>query len=440
MNRAEYYSNRFNINLQTNLICVLPFALVLSIFVADLIIVLLFFNFLIINFKNKLNYFNNFYFKYFFFYWLYITILSIFSENFLESIKSSFPYIRFILLPLIIFFLIKNDKKFLRKFFYSLVLLFIILIFDSFYEFIFGHNVLGYGNLEKGRLVSFFKDEYVLGTFITKFFFLIAYLWFSLSKKNQLNENLYFGFFYLLCFTIVFLSGDRMPFLLFILGTIIFLLISDLNKWFKISFSVLSIAVVVITLNLNQNLFDRIVKKTLFEIGSEKGLQNNGRLYKIKLENGKEITFLTQHQNYLITSYKVFKENPIFGKGNKGFKYNCHKYKLDCCSCASHPHNIYMQLLAENGIIGFLFFFFIFLWISYIFLTQLIRILWKDRIEILSNSKLCILICIYLNLWPIAQTGNLFNNWLSIIYFLPVGFLLNELNLKDNKFNANYNV
>ena len=190
---------------------------------------------------------------------------------------------------------------------------------------------------------------------------------------------------------------------------------------------------IYVDLFLNQNLYDRLIKKTLFEFGLEKGLVEGSRLYKIEIENGKEITFLTQHYNYFITSYKIFKENPIFGKGNKGFKNNCQKYKIDCCSCASHPHNIYMQLLSENGIIGFLFFFSIFLWISYIFFIQFLKKLQKDNSNIISNSKLCVLICIYLNLWPIAQTGNLFNNWLSIIYFLPIGFLLNELNFKENK-------
>ena len=282
-------------------------------------------------------------------------------------------------------------------------------------------------------MVSFFKDEYVLGSYISKLFFLIASLWFFLFDSKSIKQNLFFGVFYLFSFLVVFLSGDRMPFLLFSFGTIIFLILSKYKISFKILFVTISIFFITLTLFLNQKLYDRLIKKTLFEFGLEKGLVEGSRLYKIEIENGKEITFLTQHYNYFITSYKIFKENPIFGKGNKGFKNNCQKYKIDCCSCASHPHNIYMQLLSENGIIGFLFFFSIFLWISYIFFIQFLKKLQKDNSNIISNSKLCVLICIYLNLWPIAQTGNLFNNWLSIIYFLPIGFLLNELNFKENK-------
>ena len=37
----------------------------------------------------------------------------------------------------------------------------------------------------------------------------------------------------------------------------------------------------------------------------------------------------------------------------------------------------------------------------------------------------------FINLFPIAQNGDFFNNWLSIVYFYPVGFLI--WSLKKNK-------
>jgi O-antigen ligase len=420
------------LNTKTFLACLLPISLIFSIFIADLIVVILFITFFIVCFKYKnFSYFNNLYFKLFFSYWIYITTLSFFSENFLEAFLSSFTYIRFIVLPLIILYLINKDKNFTKYFFYTLLITIGLLIFDSFFEYFLGNNILGYGGLEEGRLVSFFKDEYILGSYINKLFFLIASLWFIFFDHNNFKNNLLFLIFYFLCFITVFISGDRMPFLLFLIGSFIFLILSEFNIKMKLSFILLSIIFILSSLYFNQNLYDRVIKKTLREIGSTKGLrENSSRLYSIDLENNKKITFLTQHQNYFIVNYKIFKENPIFGKGNKGFKFNCHKYKLDGSSCSSHPHNIYLQLLSENGLIGFSFFFSIFLWVTYIFLINLLNIFRKNKKNILSNSKLCILICVYLNLWPVAQTGNIFNNWVAAIYFLPIGFLLSEFNLK----------
>ena len=35
-----------------------------------------------------------------------------------------------------------------------------------------------------------------------------------------------------------------------------------------------------------------------------------------------------------------------------------------------------------------------------------------------------IISAIFVNLWPIVPSGNFFNNWLSMLYFYPVGFYL----------------
>lgn len=438
MNLEKYNLGYSKIKILSFIVYLLPIFLIFSIFVADLIVVIISLFFFYISYKNNFKYLENIYFKYFILYWIYISILSLSSLSIADSLKSSLPYIRFIIFPLIIFYLIRQNNKFLTIFFYTMLFIILTLIFDSFYEFFIGKNILGYGNLEKGRLVSFFKDEYILGSYITKMFFLTASLWFIISGNNNKKKKHYnyffFGLFYISCFTVVFLSGDRMPLLLFILGSIIFLILSNFKIRFKLLFVLISISIILSTLSLNQKIYDRLVKRTLLELGYESGLVEGSRIYKIQLDSGKTITFLTQHQNYLITSYNIFKENPIFGKGNKGFKLNCAKYKIDSSSCSSHPHNTYIQLLVENGIIGFLFFFSIFLYLSLVFLKQIFFKIKKNNDKILSNSQLCILICIYLNLWPLVQTGNFFNNWIAIMYYLPIGFLLNEFTTKDNNF------
>jgi hypothetical protein len=35
---------------------------------------------------------------------------------------------------------------------------------------------------------------------------------------------------------------------------------------------------------------------------------------------------------------------------------------------------------------------------------------------------------IFVTLWPIIPSGNFFNGWLNIIYYLPIGFLIWSLN------------
>ena len=44
-----------------------------------------------------------------------------------------------------------------------------------------------------------------------------------------------------------------------------------------------------------------------------------------------------------------------------------------------------------------------------------------DKIQV---SNAIAISAIFINIWPIAPSGNFFNNWLSMIYFYPVGFYL----------------
>ena len=47
------------------------------------------------------------------------------------------------------------------------------------------------------------------------------------------------------------------------------------------------------------------------------------------------------------------------------------------------------------------------------------------------NPQNALLIGIFINLWPIIPTGNFFNNWLSMLYFIPISYYLFE-----NKYNS----
>ena len=64
---------------QKLLLLLLPISLIFSIFIADLIVLILciFFLYTVIS-KKKFQYFNNLYFKVFFGYWIYINLLSLF--------------------------------------------------------------------------------------------------------------------------------------------------------------------------------------------------------------------------------------------------------------------------------------------------------------------------------------------------------------------------
>ena len=85
-------------------------------------------------------------------------------------------------------------------------------------------------------------------------------------------------------------------------------------------------------------------------------------------------------------------------------------------------HNTYIQIIAEIGLIGFMFIIGIFIKLNLEFVSQFRRnLINKPKY---NDILIGIFISIYLSFWPFIPSGNFFNNWLSIIYFYPVGIMI----------------
>jgi len=143
------------------------------------------------------------------------------------------------------------------------------------------------------------------------------------------------------------------------------------------------------------------------------------------LKDKKFIIFTKVYHTHYETAFNIYLDNKIFGVGTKRFRKVCDnpKYYINEFSCTTHPHNFYMQMLAENGLIGFFGLLIIFLKITYELFRKIILINFKP-LEYKVESSIFILIGIFMNLWPIIPSGNFFNNWMSILIYMPIGFYL----------------
>ena len=94
--------------------------------------------------------------------------------------------------------------------------------------------------------------------------------------------------------------------------------------------------------------------------------------------------------------------------------------------CNTHPHNFYIQLLAETGLIGFIFILSLFIYLS-------LKIVKNIFFKSFKDSEICILIGFFVVLWPLTTNGNFFNNWINLISFYPLGFFLYMLNKKEKE-------
>ena len=174
-------------NIANYLIILLPAFLITGPFLSDLSVVIIDIIFIYYLIKEKnFKFLNNFLFKILIIFNIYITIRSLFADDMLYSLKSSFTYMRFIFFIFAVnFFLNKNEKLiiYFSKIFFLTIL---ILFSDSIFQYFFGYNFLGYANNNPDKLNGLFGDEGVLGSYLIRLLPLLMCCYLYLyENKNQ---------------------------------------------------------------------------------------------------------------------------------------------------------------------------------------------------------------------------------------------------------------
>ena len=136
-----------------------------------------------------------------------------------------------------------------------LLLLFLLIIFDSLLQYYSGKNLLGY-EIIKGRLSSFFGDELILGSFIIRLIpiFMIYLVMNDLIGDKKIN----FIYLFIISFAclVVYLSGERTSFgLLILFFFILFFMVKILRKFVILTFlAFLSIAFIASNLKTSSEI------------------------------------------------------------------------------------------------------------------------------------------------------------------------------------------
>ena len=382
-------------------IYLLPILLVTGPFLSDLAVSLSAILYLIHSFQKKNKFYKNKFFIIFLSFWIFLCINSVLSESFI-SIKSSIFYIRFGLFLLLVNYFLDRDLQFAINLKKIILFVFMFLVLDSLYQFIFGNNLIGFP--KDGRISSLFGDEKILGSFIVKIIPVYISLYFFGKKNIKLDYHI---FFISICSIIlILLSGERSALGLFIIYIILLLFTTIQNKKKLITYIIVFFSILFFTI-INSS---RLQNRFLIELKDQ-------FFYTNEVNEIKKVYMFTQAHHYLyLTAYNMFKAKPITGHGTKTFRENCkkpeYKYLNHPYSCNTHPHNFYIQMAAENGIIGLTFLLFLYILLIKDFLKNFFLKNFKNKLLNLSVSSNLVM------LWPLIPHGNFFNNWLSIlIYF-----------------------
>tara|TARA_B100001559_G_C16095805_1_gene436985 strand:+ start:78 stop:602 length:525 start_codon:yes stop_codon:yes gene_type:complete len=115
---------------------------------------------------------------------------------------------------------------------------------------------------------------------------------------------------------------------------------------------------------------------------------------------------------------KSWQENIFIGGGINSFHYNCVK---TVAACASHPHNYYLEILSENGLIGMMLWGGIFVYIFYVSILKKFFI--KSNI---NNNNLItpFAILFFIEIFPIKTTGSFFTTGNATYIFFIMAVII----------------
>ena len=406
------------ISIQSILICLIPPALITGPAIPDIIITISGFLFLFCSVKFKLyKYYLNKVIILFFLFNIYLVFSSLMSNYILHSLGSSLFYFRFIFFSLSCWYVIENNNKFRQYFFYSISLSIVCLIIDGFIQYSVGVNILGY-HYTGDRLSSFFGDELKLGSYLSRMVpIFLAFITFNFVNNKKV---IFFGLIiFIFSDLLIVFSGERTSLFYLIFSSLVIILLIKKWKFYRILALVISSILILFVFTTNSKVSNRIITQTINQTNINASEINEINLFSI------------QHQVLYISAFRMFKDNFINGIGPKNFRIECHKKQYQVLTdldgsingCQTHPHNIYIQLLAETGIFGFIFIFCLFILIVFLLSKHLFSIVFKRK-YLFDDFQICLFVALLVSLWPLVPTGNIFNNWLNIIFYLPLGFLL----------------
>ncbi len=412
------------------LLSIIPISIMIGPAISLINILLIDLSFIIfIFYTKKFDIFNHLVVRILIILYIYLIFNSFIALDFSLSVSRNFGFLRFIVLFVAVNYFFYYFSKFDKILFFWFIII-SIAVFDTYFEYYHGTNILGFGGIAEiygSRIVSFFKDEPIMGGYIFGFFFIILGFLFKFyyHDENKVRKVLIL-LFSVLVITSIILTGERSNTLKAIFALVLFYIF---NKNFSIKQKILSFLIfsfiffssIIYVTNSNPS-----EKKSFFQIKYGHQFLNNFSSEKKREKFFKENIYM----NIYRSGINVFKNYPFFGVGNKNYRVESCKLEVEndvYYLCETHPHNIYIEFLAEHGLFGTI----LFLSILFFLFFRILKII------IISGDLIQIGCFVYLiaNFIPLLPGGAFFGDFNSTIFWINFS-LMHACNKKTNIFQS----
>ena len=357
--------------------------------------------------------------------WAYMVFRSFFVDDLLTSLKASFLYGRYFIFAAFFSTACSLDADLSNKIKLVLTGIVLFICIDALTQYFFGANLFGHTSKYGHRLTGLFSKPLV-GVYLSWLSFpIISDLFQRAFERKDYKKTIYpflkcLGVA-LVTFLTIYASGERTA----LLGT---LLCYGLMILFNFSVRRLIIGGVLIASLISMVLFASAVK-----MNSQKNTSNS---FYAKEINTKLISSKSSYHckggygELFADALRLARSNIVFGIGMDQFKNQClvndgvigNKKK---CTYR-HPHNAWLNIFAELGLVG------VSLFCAFFFMiARQLRSKWH---KYKSNGLIIGLVCVLIyRFFPIAGGMNIFlSNNAPILWFL-IGWLMLLLNESNKK-------
>lgn len=286
----------------------------------------------------------------------------------------------------------------------------LIVSFDGLFQYLTGFDFFGTQAISLYRISGLFGNEPIMGRYIA----FLSIFTFALIYQNLSNSKIAVMLsvaFLVMSEVIVFLSGERVPLFQVTLFTILILIFIPHYRIYRLVGIFASFIIVLVILQINPNAKERMIDQTLDEMSKT---------------NYPFLPYNLGYQEHYISAIKMFNDSPVFGVGTNTYRFQSQKSKFNSnkLDINSHPHQFYLQALAELGIIGFLFLLSFFLFLTYLLIRQFFYFIKSKNSQLIPFDQFLFSLILFTYWWPLIPHMSLYNNWNNVLLMLPLGFFM----------------
>lgn len=152
-------------------------------------------------------------------------------------------------------------------------------------------------------------------------------------------------------------------------------------------------------------------------------LLNGPRLF-LKDELDKNYTWHTGYLIHFYSGIKIWEQKKIIGNGLKSFRLKCTYENFQTCN--THPHNYFIEILIDMGLIGIILIYAIF----FVGLANFFKLYLLNKNKHNKYISYIFFLLIFFEFFPIRSTGSFFTTTNSIFIFSILAIFLNVEKIK----------